>query len=73
MRSLQKQKDPGAKKNEKQHLWASLSEQPKNQIKSAIPEFIRQKDKEACEHILEKLSEEQLANNMRKNWLSNFR
>ena len=40
------------------HSWSALSELPKEVIKKVVPEYVRQKDKEACEYILDNLSEE---------------
>jgi hypothetical protein len=59
VKSLHRIKDPSKAKMPHQPNWTRLNEFPKNHIKAVVPEYIVKKDLEACQTILQRLTDEQ--------------
>ena len=60
MKALHKQKEPVILKDLQSHSTSKLNEYNKYQVKNVVSNFVREQDKKACEHILNKLQEEKI-------------
>ena len=59
-------KDPSYTKKPNTQLWNSINTIPKEKLQMYIRPGTLKRDKEACEHIIKKLHEEQVAEAVQK-------
>ena len=61
-------KDPNTSKKPNTQLWNSIGNIPKEKLKMYVRPKILERDREACEHILHKLQEEEFTEAIRQQW-----
>ena len=61
-------KDPSKTKKPNTQLWNSITQMPKHKLEEYIRPKILIRDKQACEDIIEKIKNEQVATAMQKQW-----
>ena len=68
MRRSMDYKDPSKTKKPNTQLWNSITSMPKHKLEEYIRPKILQRDKEACESIVENIKRDQLISEMKKQW-----
>ena len=61
-------KDPNQSKKPNTQIWNSIKSIPKEKLQMYIRPKILLRDKEACDHIVKKLEEEKIAEEISKQW-----
>ena len=61
-------RDPNQTKKPNTQLWNSINNIPKHKLQMFVRPKVLLRDKEACEHILKKLQEEEIAQEIQKQW-----
>ena len=61
-------KDPNQTKKPNTQLWNSINNIPKEKVQIYVRPKILLRDKEACDHIIKKLHEEEVVEAIQKQW-----